>query len=208
MSRLNLTTTVKVRRPTLSLDISVQQATPDRWKDVRILFAGQGERGCWCQYWRQSSAEYGKGASGSGERNLSRQIADGPAPGMLAYVEGIPVGWLGFWPREKMERLVRSRTIPKVDDVPVWAIVCFMVRTGYRCKGIAEALLRGAIAHARTAGVPALEAYPVDAGGQRVDVTLGYVGFTSMFKSAGFLTVVETDARSAGLPRILMRLQL
>ena len=127
---------------------------------------------------------------------------------MLAYVEGMPVGWLGFWPREKMERLVRSRTIPKVDDVPVWAIVCFMVRTGYRRKGIAEALLRGAIAHARAAGVPALEAYPVDAGGQRVDVTFGYVGFTSMFKSAGFLTEVETDARSAGLPRILMRLQL
>jgi GNAT superfamily N-acetyltransferase len=127
---------------------------------------------------------------------------------MLAYVEGVPVGWLGFWPREKLERLVRSRTIPKVDDVPVWSIVCFMVRTGYRRQGVAEALLRGAIAHARTSGVPALEAYPVDSSGKRVDVTFGYVGFTSMFESVGFRTVVETDAKSAGLPRILMRLEL
>jgi hypothetical protein len=48
----------------------------------------------------------------------------------------------------------------------------------------------------------------VDAGGKRVDVTFGYVGFTSMFESAGFRTVVKTDAKSAGLPRILMRLEL
>jgi len=127
---------------------------------------------------------------------------------MLAYVDGVPAGWLGFWPREKMERLVRSRTIPKVDDVPVWAIVCFMIRTGYRRKGVAHALLRGAIAHARAAGVPALEAYPVDSAGKRVDVSFGYVGFTSMFEAAGFRAVVETDAKSAGLPRILMRLEL
>jgi ribosomal protein S18 acetylase RimI-like enzyme len=158
MSGLHLTTTVKVRTSTLSLDISVQPATPDRWNDVDALFAGQGGRGCWCQYWRQSSTEYGKAVLGSGERNLRRQVREGPAPGVLAYMEGIPVGWLGFWPREKMERLVRSSTIPKVDDVPVWAIVCFMVRTGYRRKGVAEALLRGAIAHARAAGVPVLEA--------------------------------------------------
>jgi len=118
------------------------------------------------------------------------------------------MGWLGFWPREKMERLVRSRTIPKIDDVPVWAIVCFMIRTGYRRRGVAHALLRGAIEYARSAGVPALEAYPVDAGGQRVDVSFGYVGFTSMFEAAGFRTVMETEARSAGLPRILMRLDL
>jgi hypothetical protein len=107
-----------------------------------------------------------------------------------------------------MERIVRSRTIPKVDDKPVWAIVCFMVRTGYRRHGVAMALLRGAIASARTAGVPALEAYPIDSEGERLDVTTSYVGFATMFESAGFRKVVETDARSANRPRILMRLNL
>lgn len=91
---------------------------------------------------------------------------------MIAYVDGVPAGWLGFWPRERMERIVRSRTIPKIDDKPVWAIVCFVVRTGYRRKGVAAALLNGAIAHAQRSGVPALEAYPIDSEGARMDVTL------------------------------------
>jgi len=188
--------------------IVVEPAIAERWPDVNALFAGQGDRGCWCQYWRQSSSDYSKGKPGSGQSNLRRQVMEGPPPGMIAYVDGTPAGWLVFWPRDRMERIVRSRTIPKVDDKPVWAIVCFMVRTGYRRHGVAVALLRGAIATARTAGVPALEAYPIDSDGERLDVTTSYVGFTTMFESAGFQKVIETDARSANRARILMRLNL
>lgn len=107
-----------------------------------------------------------------------------------------------------MGRLVRSRTIPVVDDLPVWSIVCFNVRVGYRRRGVARALLEGAIAYARKHGVPALEAYPVDPGDRRVDTAFGYVGFVPMFEAAGFHTVVETSARSDRRPRVLMRLDL
>jgi GNAT superfamily N-acetyltransferase len=107
-----------------------------------------------------------------------------------------------------MERLVRSRTIPLVDDRPVWSVVCFLVRTGYRRKGVAQALLQGAIDCAREHGAPALEAYPIDPEGRRVSTSLAYVGTTAMFERAGFRRVVETSARSAGLPRWLMRLEL
>jgi GNAT superfamily N-acetyltransferase len=127
---------------------------------------------------------------------------------MVAYLGSEPVGWLGLWPRHRMERLVRSRTIPKVDDRQVWAIVCFMVRVGYRRRGVARALLKGAIEFAREAGAPALEAYPIDPEGRRVDVSFGYVGFTQMFEAAGFRRVVETGARSAKRPRILVSLEL
>lgn len=188
--------------------VEVVPATVDRWPDVRTLFDGHGELGCWCQYWRQSSSAYRRGGPGSGEVNLRRQVAEGPPPGMLAYVGGEPAGWLGFWPRDRLERLVRSRTIPKIDDTQVWAIVCFLVRVGYRRKGVARALLEGAIDFARKSGVPALEAYPIDPEDSRIDVTFGYVGFTPMFESAGFQRIVETDARSARRPRILMRLYL
>ena len=102
----------------------------------------------------------------------------------------------------------RSRTIPVVDDLPVWSIVCFKVRVGYRRRGVATALLRGAIDYARSMGAPAVEAYPIDPEGRRLDVTFSYVGFTSMFEAAGFRRVLETDARSAHRPRILMRLDL
>jgi GNAT superfamily N-acetyltransferase len=107
-----------------------------------------------------------------------------------------------------MERLVRSRTIPAVDNRPVWAIVCFLVRPGYRRRGVARALLHGAIDCARSHGAPAIEAYPVDPGGKRIDASFAYVGTLPMFEQEGFLRVTETSARSAGLVRWLMRLEL
>ena len=189
--------------------IRVEPATPERWADAAILFEGDGPRGCWCQYWRQSSSGYSAGGPGSGQRRL-RALVDGgpPAPGLIAYDENVPAGWLGLGPRVSMERLVRSRTIPATDDVPVWSIVCFKVRVGHRRKGVAQALLDAAIDYAAAQGAPALEAYPIDAEGARLDVAFSYVGFTSMFEAAGFERIVETAARSAGRPRILMRLAL
>ena len=190
----------------LGTTIRVEPATPDRWPDLATVFAGDGPRGCWCQYWRQSSADYSAGGPGSGERRLRAQVDGGaPAPGLIAYDEGVPAGWIGLGPRGSMERLVRSRTIPAVDAAPVWSIVCFKVRVGHRRKGVARALLDAAIDHARAQGAPALEAYPIDADGARLDVAFSYVGFTSMFEAAGFERIVETAARSAGRPRVLMR---
>ena len=127
---------------------------------------------------------------------------------MLAYLDAEPVGWVGFGPRERMGRLVRSRTIPKLDDLPVWAVTCFTVRVGYRRRGIARALLEGLIDYAREQGAPALEAYPVDTGSRRIHGTAAYVGTAGMFERAGFRRIVETDARSDHLPRWLMRLEL
>jgi GNAT superfamily N-acetyltransferase len=189
--------------------IDVRPATTECWPDLVTLFAGDGPLGCWCQYWRRSSSDYGAGGPGSGERGLRRDVDAGPpAPGVIAYVEGEPAGWCGFGPRASLERLVRSRTIPTIDDVPVWSIVCFKVRVGYRRRGVARALLDGAIEYARANGAPAIEAYPIDPEGRRLDVAFSFVGFTGMFEAAGFRRVVETAARSAGRPRILMRLDL
>lgn len=189
--------------------ITVVPATAERWDDVALLLGGDAERGCWCQYYRQTSSGYRAPGPGGGRRALRAQIDEGPpAPGVLAYVEGEPAGWSGFGPRATMGRLVRSRTIPQVDDVPVWSLVCFAVRVGYRRRGVARALLDGAIAYAREHRAPALEAYPVDPEGGRVDTTFGYVGFTPMFEAAGFKRVVETAGHSDRRPRILMRLDL
>ncbi len=190
--------------------IQVFPATLERWQDICELFKGHRPRGCWCQYWRLTSSAYSlkNNPPGRNEQRLRAQLEEGPAPGMLAYVDNRPAGWLGFWPRERLERLSRSRTIPKIDDLAVWSIVCFQVRVGYRRKGVARALLQGAIDYARQAGAPALEAYPIESEGDRVDVAFGYVGFVRMFLQAGFQPVVATAARSAGRPRILMRLPL
>jgi GNAT superfamily N-acetyltransferase len=192
--------------------INVLPAAPDRWKDMEEIF---GTSACWCQYWRQSASEYGRGAKVDLKLNMAKhkdalraQLELPTPPGMLAYIEDQAVGWCGFGPRSEMERLVRSRTIPAIDALPVWSIVCFMIRVGYRRRGVARALLRGAIDCAREYGAPVLEAYPVDPGGRRIDTAFAYVGILSMFEQEGFQRIVETSARSAGLPRWLVRLDL
>jgi GNAT superfamily N-acetyltransferase len=182
----------------------VVPASPHRFEDVLAVL----NLPCACQYWRMTSGEYSRSTHEEKLAALRAQLAETPAPGLLAYADGEPAGWVGFGPRPRLGRLVRSRTIPAVDDLPVWSVYCFTVRVGYRRQGIARELLDGVIGYAREQGAPALEAYPIDPAGRRVHGTAVYVGTASMFEDAGFHRVLETDARSARLPRWLMRLEL
>ncbi len=194
--------------PAIPLDaLEVLPATGDRWPHVVTVLGGDGERGCWCQAWRGTRRSDGLGSDN--RARLEAQVRDGSfAPGVIAYLDREPVGWCGLGPRAAMPRLVGSRTIPAVDDAPAWSIGCFVVRPGYRRRGVARALLRGAITYARSQGAPAVEAYPIDPVGARVSGAFGFVGFVSTFEAAGFRRVLLTDAHSAGLPRWLVRLDL
>jgi GNAT superfamily N-acetyltransferase len=189
--------------------VVVRPATSDCWNDVVTLLGGDGKRGCWCQSWRGSDASFGSASENGNRERLRAQVDNGAfAPGLIAYKGDEPVGWCGLGPRQAMPRLVHSRTIPALDDLPVWSIGCFRIRVGHRRQGVARALLAAAVQHAREQGAPALEAYPIDPEGRRVDVGFGFVGFTSMFEAQGFRRVTRTDAHSAGRPRWLMRLDL
>jgi GNAT superfamily N-acetyltransferase len=193
---------------TLNMPIEVHPATSDRWHDLVAILHPSDSQQCWCLYWRLSSSAYSKAGLEQRERLVRERISHPPAPGMLAYVDGRPIGWCGLGPRTEFERLARSRTIPAIDDRPVWSIVCFLVQTGFRRRGVGKALLLGAIDYARAEGAVGLEAYPVDTGGRRIQTTAAYVGTTAMFEAAGFRRIVATDARSDWLPRWLMRLDL
>ena len=184
----------------------VVPATPDRWDDVVAILGGDGDRGCWCQAWRGPATAYGLPQGESRRDTLRAQLGGDVPPGFLAYLEGEPAGWCGVSVRTETPRLMRSRTIPAIDDAPVWSIGCFKIRVGYRRKGVARALLAGVVDAAREAGAPGVEAYPIDADGKRVDVGFAFVGLASMFDAAGFRRVLETSAHSAGLPRLLVRL--
>ena len=196
-------------RVTATETLVVVPATSDRWDDVRELLGGSGERGCWCQSWRGKDDE-ARAAGESRPQTLQRQMAaaDPPPPGYVAYLDGIPVGWVGVSVRTRTPRLVSSRTIPAIDDLPVWSVGCFQIRPGYRRRGIARALLDAVVDAARRAGAPGVEAYPIDPKGGRVEVGAGYVGIASMFDAAGFRRVLVTDGHSGRLPRILVRLDL
>jgi GNAT superfamily N-acetyltransferase len=67
--------------------------------------------------------------------------------------------------------------------MPVWAISCFYICKGYRKKGVTSALVAAAIAAAKRAGAPALEAYPLDGV---LTPSSSHTGFVSTFERAGF----------------------
>jgi GNAT superfamily N-acetyltransferase len=187
------------------MGLEVVPATADRFDDVATVL-GAGSKACWCLYWRLSSGEYDRVPDRPGK--VRELLAATPAPGLLAYRDGTVAGWCGLGPRAQMGRLVRSRTILAVDALPVWSVTCFVVRTGFRRQGVARALLASAVSYAAEHSAPAVEGYPIDPAGTRVSAAFAYVGTTSMFEAAGFRRVTQTAARSAGLPRWLMRRDL
>ncbi|WP_026552664.1 GNAT family N-acetyltransferase [Arthrobacter sp. H20] len=192
------------------MDIEVHPATADRFDDVSSLLRPRREDApsCWCLAYRLSSGELNSLTAAQRPERVRELCGGDLSPGVIAYRNSEPLGWCGMGPRAGMERLVRSRTIPAIDERPVWSIVCFVVKTGHRRQGVGHALLAGAIDYARAKGSPALEAYPVDPGGSRINPTLAFVGTSSMFENAGFRRIRETDSRSGGLPRWLMRMEL
>lgn len=160
---------------------------------------------CWCLSHRLRVREID--ALGDGSREVAaRALASGAATsfGVVTYRDGVPVGWCHVAPRSEIPRLVASRLIRPVDDLPVWSIVCLVVRAGHRRQGVTRHLVEGAVAHAASCGAPAVEAHPVDPAG-RMDTTMAFVGTRSMFEASGFEVVGRTDAVAGGLPRLVMR---
>lgn len=163
---------------------------------------------CWCLSYRLLSSKENQALRGParGER-VRTLLAQVPPPGVLAYDDGVPAGWAAIHPRADTS-FARSRKIPVLDDLPVWSLWCVRVRPGHRGKGISHALVAGAVDFARGCGAPAVEAYPVDNQGAKVDLTMAYVGTRSLFEAAGFTKAADTGSVLNGFPRVLMRLGL
>jgi GNAT superfamily N-acetyltransferase len=160
---------------------------------------------CWCLSYRLTTSKENRQLVGlaRGER-VRKLVRQRPPPGVLAYDGDEVVGWAAVAPRADLP-YERSRTIPHVDDLPVWSVWCFRVRPGHRGQGVAHALLDGAVDFAREHDAPALEGYPVDNKGKKVDITMAYVGTRKLFEAAGFTLASDTKAKVVGFPRVIMR---
>ncbi len=161
---------------------------------------------CWCLSYRVPSKEnLSLRGAARGER-VRALMKEGP-PGVLAYDGDEVVGWAAVHPRADTS-FATNRRIPHVDDLDVWSVWCIRVRPGHRGEGISHALLAGAVEFARDAGAPAIEGYPVDNKGEKVDLTMAYVGTRALFQKAGFRKAAATDSVLNGFPRVVMRLDL
>lgn len=179
--------------------------TPDRFEDFAdVVNPTRRSTHCWCLSHRLRQKEIDTLGEGSREQAMRRLCGREHPPGVITYRDGVPVGWASISPRAEIPRLAASTLIRPVDAVPVWSVICVVVRGGHRRGGVTTPLLQGAVAYAADNGAPAVEAYPVDPPG-RMDTTMAFVGTRAMFEKAGFSVVGRTDAVASKLPRLVMR---
>lgn len=175
------------------MNLTIRPLTPELWPAFENLFGKTGAcNGCWCMYWRIGSA-YTKRPRASNKADFRAIVKGGPPPGLLAFDGDLAVGWCQLTPRDALPQLDRSRFQKRVDDVPVWTISCFYVRSGYRNRGVSAALVQAALQAAKRAKAPALEAYPVDTQQKKSSSAL-YTGKASTFARAGFETIARPVA--------------
>jgi GNAT superfamily N-acetyltransferase len=181
-----------------SKDLEFFPLTKERWSGFEELFGERGAvGGCWCMWWRLKRSEFER-RKGEGNRQAMKAIVgSGAVPGLLAYEGDTAVAWCSVAPREHFPVLQRSRTLKPIDDTPVWSIVCFFVRKGYRDQGLASKLLRAAVDYVRGQGGKVVEGYPVEPRKDRMPTVFAYTGFASTFEKAGF---VECLRRSETRP--------
>jgi GNAT superfamily N-acetyltransferase len=163
---------------------------------------------CWCLSYRLTSSKENLALRGPERGERVRQlVGQDPPPGVLAYDGDEVVGWAGVHRRADTS-FATNRRIPHVDDLDVWSVWCIRVRPGHRGEGISHHLLAGAVEFARDHGAPAIEGYPLDNTGKKIDLTMAYAGTRKLFEKAGFTKTADTDSVLNGFPRVLMRIDL
>jgi GNAT superfamily N-acetyltransferase len=182
------------------MEIIVQPVSEALFDDVQTVFGERGQPArCQCQGYRMGwHAQHSDDVAG--RRDLLRdQVAEGH--GLIAHLDGEPVGWCSIAPRCDYGFLRKTtwagRTEDK-DDPSVWAVTCFVTRAGYRHQGVSRALAHGTVDLARTHGARTVEAYPMKPAPGK-DITWGemHVGALSAFVAAGFRIVHTPSLRRA-----------
>jgi GNAT superfamily N-acetyltransferase len=186
----------------------VHPLTPERWPDLEAMFTAKGcsiAKRCWCMYYRRSGKssdlQPGETQTTRNRRDLMALAASDPPPGLIGYEGRTPVGWVSLGPREDYAKLRNSPVMKPVDEQAVWSVVCFVVPSEYRKRGVAKQLLAGAIKYATKRGVRLLEAYPVDAAVTPQGESLWF-GTKTMYDEAGF---EEVARRKPGRPIVRLR---
>jgi len=189
--------------------LDIRPLTADTWPDLAALFEEGGDpKWCWCQFYRVRGLDWSNSSADGNRERLATLTRDGPPPGLVGYQDRRAVGWVSVAPRPAYDRLTHAKLLAPVDDKPVWSIVCFVVSGSARGRGVARALLDGAIAWAKREGATILEAYPSDVQGRKVPAANLYHGSLSMFEDAGFEVVARRQFNKTTPIRPIVRLDL
>lgn len=142
-------------------------------------------------WWRLSRSQFNKQKGEGNRKGLKKIVDSGEVPGLLAYAEGEPIGWCAVAPRERFLALERSRILKRVDEEPVWSVVCFFVAKPFRQKGVTVKLLKAAVEYAQKHGAKIVEGYPIEPKKTKMPDVFAYTGLASAFRQAGFVEVLR-----------------
>jgi GNAT superfamily N-acetyltransferase len=154
-------------------------------------------------WWRLKRSDWSRGKGDGNRRALRKVVQRGDPPGLLAYSDREPVGWIAIAPREAYPGLDRSRILKPLDETPVWSVTCFFVARPFRRQGVTVELLKAAAKYARGRGATVLEGYPSEPGSGTVADAWVFTGLAGAFRRAGFREAARPSAK-----RPIMRLAL
>ena len=196
-------------------EVTIVPANEASWEDLQAVLGTRGEPSkCQCQRYKLRPREaFSKFPVEERAHRLRTQSECGhpkskTTSGLVAYLDGEPVGWCAVEPRTAYHGLMRNFRVPwdgrdedKADDT-IWCVTCFVTRAGYRRRGISYALARAAVDFTRERGARALEGYAMITRPGR-EITWGelHVGSRSIFAAAGFVEVSHPTPR-----RVVMRI--
>jgi GNAT superfamily N-acetyltransferase len=189
--------------------LTVVPANEAGFEDLQTVFGARGAAAhCQCQRYKLKPKEaFSKFPAEERVFRLRQQTDCGhpeskTTSGLVAYLDGEPVGWCAVEPRTAYVALVRVYRTPwegrdeDKDDDGVWAVTCVFVRAGFRRKRIAYALAQAAVEHAKRRGARAVEAYPIVAEpGKEITWDEIHVGSPSIFEAAGLTEVSRPSKR-------------
>lgn len=175
----------------------VKPVTIAEWPDMQALFTATPSWGCWCMYWRGSRADFKQQKAAGHKAAMEKIIQNGRVPGLLAYRADAPVGWVSVGPRSDYIALENSRVLKRIDDQPVWSIVCFLAARSERGKGILSSLITAAVEYAAGHGAAIVEAYPYIPQEGRVKNLNDYMGVLPTYLKMGFSEIARPSATRA-----------
>ena len=142
-------------------------------------------------WWRLSYSQFLKQRGKENKMAFKRIVDSGQIPGIIAYFEGKPIGWCSVAPRQVYSRLERSRILKRIDDNPVWSIVCFYIAKEFRRKGASILLLKAVLDYVSHRGGTIDEGYPNDGKKSSSPDVFAYTGLASAFRRVGFVEVMR-----------------
>jgi GNAT superfamily N-acetyltransferase len=146
-------------------EITIVPANEASWDHLRAVFGTRGDPSrCLCQRYKMRPKESWASVGSEELAFRLRAQTDCGHPesrstsGLVAYLDDEPVGWCAVEPRIAYARLLLKTRVPwegRVEsktDGSVWAVTCFVTRTGFRRRGVSRTLDRAAVDFARERG--------------------------------------------------------